>query len=100
MEIESKQPTNTFNILYLRNSSAYEIWDIAMTVNPLRNNYDHTHEILWRNLTEELLKRYQNEIVKQIRAGTLLSEAQDKNLRWSFPEAFLYSLTVITTIGE
>lgn len=49
---------------------------------------------------DEILLRYQELIVNFTRRGLDGREDFDSSAQWSFAGAFLYSLTVITTIGK
>ncbi|CAH0714060.1 unnamed protein product, partial [Brenthis ino] len=79
--------------------------------NNMTRERDNTAEYLWQNVTltfnlfnETALKRsisielqrYQNKIVLAVRRGW---DGGRSSRQWSFSSAFLYSLTVITTIG-
>lgn len=46
---------------------------------------------------EEMLLEYQGTLVERQRKGANYDETEDA---WTFAVGFLYSLTVITTIGE
>lgn len=52
-------------------------------------------EKLWKAKVRDILENYQKKVVLAIKNG--YDGVEDK---WSFAGAFLYSLTVITTIGE
>lgn len=53
-------------------------------------------EKLWKDKVKVILKNYQIHVVSAIRDGY---DGVEEN-KWTFAGAFLYSLTVITTIGE
>ncbi|XP_023952117.1 potassium channel subfamily K member 15-like [Bicyclus anynana] len=80
-------------------------------VNNMARERDSTAQYLWQNVTltfnlfnetalkESInieLKSYQGKIVKAVRRGW---DGGRSSRQWSFSSAFLYSLTVITTIG-
>ncbi|XP_034827491.1 potassium channel subfamily K member 18 [Maniola hyperantus] len=80
-------------------------------VNNMSRERDSTAQYLWQNVTLTLnlfnetalkesisieLKSYQGKIVKAVRRGW---DGGRSARQWSFSSAFLYSLTVITTIG-
>lgn len=52
-------------------------------------------EKLWKAKVRDILENYQKKVVAAVKNG--YDGVEDK---WSFAGAFLYSLTVITTIGE
>lgn len=51
-------------------------------------------------LVHEQLRRFEGSIVAATRGGLLETAGADVGPRWTFSEALLYSVTVITTIGE
>lgn len=53
-------------------------------------------EKLWKAKVRDILENYQKRVVSAIKSG---SNGMEEN-KWTFAGAFLYSLTVITTIGE
>lgn len=53
-------------------------------------------EKLWKAKVKDILENYQRKIVLAIKNGY---DGVEEN-KWTFAGAFLYSLTVITTIGE
>lgn len=57
------------------------------------------YERNWTMLVHEQLRRFEGSIIKATKGG--LSEAMGERLpRWTFTEALLYSITLITTIGN
>lgn len=57
------------------------------------------YERNWTLLVHEQLRRFEGSIVAATKGG-LLETMGDRFPRWSFGEALLYSVTVITTIGK
>lgn len=53
-------------------------------------------EKLWKAKVRDILETYQKKMVTAIKNGY---DGMEEN-KWTFAGAFLYSLTVITTIGE
>lgn len=53
-------------------------------------------EKLWKAKVRDILENYQRMVVNATRNGY---DGVEEN-KWTFAGAFLYSLTVITTIGE
>lgn len=58
------------------------------------------NETYWKSIVSKEMEAYQHKIVKSIIAGFDGSDTVEESKQWSFPGAFLYSLTVITTIGK
>jgi hypothetical protein len=54
----------------------------------------------WRKNVSMELQEYQQLIVTAIQDGYDGTDNVNSTQKWSFSGAFLYSLTVITTIGE
>ncbi|XP_069699067.1 potassium channel subfamily K member 9 [Periplaneta americana] len=80
-------------VLELRNKTALKLWDLSCC------GLNVFSEENWReNVSTELLE-YQQLIVEAIQNGFDGTDNVNQSLKWSFSGAFLYSLTVITTIG-
>jgi len=71
-----------------QNRTVEELWDVTYKI----NIFNHTS---WKYNVTNILKKFQDQIVQQAQKGDVNNLQQ-----WSFPGAFLYSLTVITTIGK
>lgn len=57
------------------------------------------YERNWTMLVHEQLRRFEGSIVAATKGG-LIETMGDHFPRWTFSEALLYSVTVITTIGK
>ncbi|CAG2053739.1 unnamed protein product [Timema podura] len=78
-------------VMKLRNETVDFLWNLTYVLNV----FDEPH---WKTAVSMKLMDYQEEVVKAISKGF---DGSDNNLggsQWSFSGAFLYSLTVITTI--
>lgn len=69
------------------------IWNLTHTLNIFQ-------EETFRNCVQTEIARYQKVIIDAVRDGYDGSDNAAYIKRWRFTGAFLYSLTVITTIGE
>nr|XP_033204105.1 uncharacterized protein LOC117164827 [Bombus vancouverensis nearcticus] len=78
------------NVIRLRNVTAATLWELTSKENVFS-------ERIWKAKVKAILENYQKKMVMAIKNGY---DGGEENKRWSFAGAFLYSLTVITTIGE
>lgn len=76
-----------------RNDTVEYLWNITQTF----NNLDYAS---WNESTSEEVKRYQLFMIEAIGMGYHGNDDILSYDPWSFEGGFLYSLTVITTIGE
>lgn len=77
------------DVIRLRNETADTLWELTSKENIFS-------ERVWKAKVRAILDTYQSEMVSAIKSGY---DGSEENKRWSFAGAFLYSLTVITTIG-
>ncbi|XP_017776918.1 PREDICTED: potassium channel subfamily K member 18 [Nicrophorus vespilloides] len=93
MEIEgSAEKPHTTNIAKNREQTAASFWNLTYTTNVLDKE-------TWMRNVSQILLDYQSFAVDAIRDGYDGTDDTDYSKQWSFSGAFLYSLTVITTIG-
>lgn len=76
------------NVIKLRNLTAATLWELTSKENVFS-------EKLWKAKVKDILENYQKKVVSAIKNGY---DGVEEN-KWTFAGAFLYSLTVITTIG-
>nr|CAI5863890.1 unnamed protein product [Callosobruchus analis] len=74
---------------------AQKLWNITMQLNAKVMSKEEFH----RKIADELFQ-YQKIVVNFTRRGYDGTDELNCTAQWSFAGAFLYSLTVITTIGE
>ncbi|XP_018333834.1 uncharacterized protein LOC108742961 [Agrilus planipennis] len=87
---------------YARAKTVESIWDITVSLNILyRDN--------WTKLAAQEITRFQNELLKSLEEEMFYSQPVQekeserelvKEIDWTFARAFLYSLTVLTTVGK
>ncbi|XP_031633608.1 uncharacterized protein LOC116347220 isoform X2 [Contarinia nasturtii] len=88
---ESPLELHNMAVIKSREECLRELWTITERLNVL-------YERNWTMLVHEQLRRFEGSIIKATKGG--LSEAMGDRLpRWTFTEALLYSITLITTIG-
>ncbi|XP_012141049.1 two pore potassium channel protein sup-9 isoform X2 [Megachile rotundata] len=88
--IESRNSLDiTGDVIRLRNVTAATLWELTSKENVFS-------ERIWKAKVRTILESYQKKLVTAIKNGY---DGSEENKRWSFAGAFLYSLTVITTIG-
>lgn len=87
-EIEARK-----NIVETRRHRIQTLWNLTCTLNLFE-------EEKWRTGVRRLLEDHQDFLVEAIRSGYDGSDSAEVTKQWSFSGAFLYSLTVITTIGK
>ncbi|CAF4730625.1 unnamed protein product [Rotaria sp. Silwood1] len=67
--------------------------------------FEHTmnltvfHQDNWTAVARGILEEFQKDIVRQTKRGYQGERLTDDAKQWNFPEAILYAITVITTIG-
>ncbi|XP_011698760.1 PREDICTED: potassium channel subfamily K member 18 [Wasmannia auropunctata] len=76
------------SVIKLRNFTAATLWELTSKENVFS-------EKLWKAKVRDILENYQKKVVLAIKNGY---DGVEEN-KWTFAGAFLYSLTVITTIG-
>lgn len=90
--VDWKQSSDEF-----RTRTVENIWEITAALNILyREN--------WTRLAGQEISRFQDELVQKLTEEILNSKGSsfEKNypMEWNFSRAFLYSLTILTTIGK
>ncbi|KMQ88941.1 potassium channel subfamily k member 18-like protein, partial [Lasius niger] len=75
------------DVIRLRNLTAATLWELTSKENVFS-------EKLWKAKVRDILENYQKRVVSAIKNGY---DGVEEN-KWTFAGAFLYSLTVITTI--
>lgn len=90
MEIELREPYNQTEIVQtLRTDCANDLWNITDIFNLLNRT-------AWQGETNKVLKKYQDEIILQIKSGYSGKEPIEI---WSYPAALMFALSVITMVG-
>lgn len=78
------------DVIRIRNETVSKFWNKTLEMNTFA-------EADYKKLLLEELLIYQKRMVKFIQRGY---DGENYSDKWSFAGAFLYSLTVITTIGK
>lgn len=79
-----------FQVSQLRQDTVRRLWEITDKLNVLYKDN-------WTGLVEAEVRRFQKDLILAVKEGYDGKEGPGQ--QWSFSGAFLYSLTVITTIG-
>lgn len=58
------------------------------------------YERNWTMLVHEQLKRFEGSVIRATKGGLTEKMTDQRLTRWSFSESLLYSITIITTIGN
>jgi len=58
------------------------------------------HPDVWEHLAKEILDNYTQEVYDAKMFLDIHAEKNEEKTEWKFGEALLYSITVITTIGQ
>lgn len=75
----------------LRQETVKRLWEITDKLNVLYKDN-------WTDLVEAEVRRFQKDLILAVKEG--YDGKEGRGQQWSFSGAFLYSLTVITTIGK
>ncbi|XP_076028793.1 two pore potassium channel protein sup-9-like [Oratosquilla oratoria] len=90
--IEGPQENTTFAYVdKIRNETIQKLWNITVEYNVL-------YKTNWTSNVNQVVESYQREIISVIGEGWDGPDGKNGN-QWSIEGGFLYSLTVITTIG-
>lgn len=74
----------------LRSQTVEKLWSITEDLNILYKDN-------WTRLAEQEVLKFQDSLVRKYRGAP---KGKQSSHIWSFPSSFLYSLTLITTIGK
>lgn len=95
-ELESNFEVKRVNqFVELRNSTIQKLWNITMDTNIL-------NEKNWTSMTSAEIMAFQRLLYRSFNDGLIVLQVsrQTRSIQWSFTGSFLYSFTLITTIGE
>lgn len=89
-------------IMYIQttwNTSSFILTLLQIIITIISERLNVLYERNWTMLVHEQLRRFEGSIIKATKGG-IAETMGDRLPRWSFSEALLYSVTVITTIGK
>lgn len=95
-ELESNQEIKRANrLIDLRNLTIQKLWNITMDTNIL-------NEKNWTSMTHSEILSFQRILYQSFSEGFNMLQVnhQSKSFQWSFTGSFLYSFTLITTLGK
>lgn len=91
--IEAPYETTTMrSVDRIRNQTIQQLWNITVEYNVLYKNN-------WTDSVQLVVNHYQREIIAAVGDGWDGADTSNGPSQWSIEGGFLYSLTVITTIG-
>ncbi|XP_037786407.1 TWiK family of potassium channels protein 7-like [Penaeus monodon] len=91
--IEAPHETTTMrSVDRIRNQTIQQLWNITVEYNVLYKNN-------WTDSVQLVVNHYQKEIIAAVGDGWDGADTSNGPSQWSIEGGFLYSLTVITTIG-
>lgn len=77
----------------LKSDTVRNIWDITLSMNILYPDN-------WTKMTNEEVSNFQRFLLEKVITAVENATAQDYSYPWTFPRAFLFALTTLTTIGR
>lgn len=94
--LASKPPSSKY-VSSIRSDTVDKLWKITENLNILyRDN--------WTQLAAQEIMEFQDKLMEALRKASppayIPEKMFEKEHRWSFSSSFLYSLTLITTIGK
>lgn len=81
------------NMAANRKQQVHALWNLTLDLNVL-------YEENWTQLADDVLKAFQKQVYTATKEKGWDGKDGEGELQWSFAGALLYSVTVITTIGE
>ncbi|CAF3338805.1 unnamed protein product [Rotaria socialis] len=90
--LEATEEDNVNKVQQHLNATVEKLFEHSM-------NLTVYHQPNWTAVAREILEEYQKDIVRQTKRGYQGERLSDDAKQWNFPEAILYAITVITTIG-
>jgi len=81
------------NLTEVRNLHIELLWNMTQSLNVL-------HPDVWEQLAQAILDNYTQEVYDAKIYFDIHADIHEKKPEWKFGEALLYSITVITTIGQ
>ncbi|XP_066963140.1 potassium channel subfamily K member 18-like [Macrobrachium rosenbergii] len=86
------ETTKMLSVDQIRNRTIQQLWNITVEYNVL-------YKSNWTKSVEKVVLNYTNDIIEAVNSGWDGADVTNGPLKWSTEGGFLYSLTVITTIG-
>ena len=84
---------SSHNASLLFSFSSQKLWNITEELNIL-------YEQNWTKMADDILHRFQEHVYQAVKDGSWDGQDVEADVRWSFAGSLLYSITVISTIGE
>jgi hypothetical protein len=80
-------------IQQLKSDTVRNIWDITLSMNILYPDN-------WTKMTNEEVGNFQRFLLEKVITAVENATIQETSYPWTFPRAFLFALTTLTTIGK
>lgn len=77
----------------IRNSTVNKLWTETYKLNVL-------YKENWTAMATKEIEQFQRVLVKALKEGYLPGEESKFHSRWSFTDSWMYSISIITTIGN
>lgn len=90
---ESTVSHSMVHIADIRNSTVNKLWTETYKLNVL-------YKENWTAMAIKEIEHFQKELVKALKDGYAPGEENKVHSRWSFTDSWMYSISIITTIGK
>lgn len=89
-------PLKNSEIADIRNNTVHKLWSETYKLNVL-------YKENWTVMAIKEIEHFQRELIKAIKNGHTPDVGDDghqQSTRWSFTDSWMYSISIITTIGN
>jgi len=86
-------PHSTSQFADIRNSTVNKLWTETYKLNVL-------YKENWTAMAFKEIEQFQQVLLKALKDGYLPDQETRAHMRWSFTDSWMYSISIITTIGK